>query len=305
MDIRQLQTLVAIADHGTFARAAEVVHITPSAVSQQIRALESEFGVPLFNRESRPPSLNLQGLQLIEMARKVLRTVEETKIILDGRRATGTLTIGSVRTSTIGLLPLAIVGLRQTYPELKVNLRVGLSNELINDLLADRINMGIVAEHVGMPRTLKWSPFIREPLVVIAPPDAGGETFTEILENTPFIRFSSPVPLANLIDTELAKMGIFTNDIAEIDTIPAIVEFVTGGLGAGVVPSIALRSNNLPLKTLPFGDPPVFRQIGIVQAANSPKARFFDEVHRQLANAAGEWGVYPSDDTSVGTETVA
>ncbi|MFV0332965.1 MAG: LysR family transcriptional regulator [Tropicimonas sp.] len=294
LDIRQLQTLVAIADHGTFARAAEVVHITPSAVSQQIRALEAEFGVPLFNRDSRPPSLNLQGLQILEMARRILRSVEETKGVVNGRRATGTLTIGSVRTSTIGLLPLAIVGLRKIYPELKVILRVGQSNALVADVLADRINIGIVAEHQAMPRTLRWSPFIREPLMVIAPPGTPGETAAEILATTPFVRFSSNVPLANMIDTELARMGLPTHDIAEIDTIRAIVECVAGGLGAGVVPDVALRANALPLKVVPFGNPPVFRQMGIVHAANSPRSEFFAEVHRQLAAAAGDWGVHPA-----------
>ncbi len=295
MDTRQLKTLVAIADHRTFARAADVVHITSSAVSQQIHALETELGLRLFNRESRPPSLNLQGLQLLEMARKVLRLVEETKLILDGRRTTGTLSIGSVRTSTIGLLPLAIVALRETYPELKINLRVGLSNALIADVLADRLNMAIVAEHVGMPKKLKWSPFIREPLVVIAPPNVPGETAREILGTVPFVRFNSNVPLANLIDTELAKMNLLTQDIAEIDTISTIVECVAAGLGAGIVPDIALRNNRAPLKIVPFGEPPIYRQIGIVQAANSPKAEFFAEVHRQLADMAGEYGVHPPE----------
>ena len=293
MDTRQLRTLIAIADQGTFARAAEAVHITPSAVSQQIINLESEIGRPIFNRESRPPSLNLQGLQLLDMARKVVRMVEETKLILEGRRAAGTLNIGSVRTSTIGLLPLAIVALRETYPELKINLRVGLSNALIADVVADRLNMAIVAEHVGMPKMLRWSPFIREPLVVIAPPDAPGQTAREILAAAPYVRFSNNVPLAHLIDTELARMNVATQDIAEIDTISTIVECVAAGLGAGVVPNIALRNNRAPMKIVPFGEPQIFRQIGIVQAANSPKAEFFAEVHRRLADMAGEYGVHP------------
>lgn len=294
MDTRQLRTLIAIADHGTFARAADAVHITPSAVSQQVIALETELGRPIFNRETRPPSLNLQGLQLLDMARKVLHLVEETKLVFDGRRVAGTLNIGSVRTSTIGLLPLAIVALRETYPELKINLRVGLSNALIADVLADRLNMGIVAEHVGMPKLLSWKPFIREPLVVIAPPGTPGETAREILETAPFVRFSSNVPLAHLIDTELAKMNVVTDDIAEIDTVSTIVECVAAGLGAGIVPDIALRNTSVPIRTFPFGEPQIFRQIGIVQAVNSPKAEFFAEVHRKLAEMSGRYGVYPN-----------
>ena len=295
MDTRQLKTLIAIADHETFARAADAVHITPSAVSQQVIALETKLGLPIFNRETRPPTFNLRGLQILEMARRVLHIVEETKLILDEDRVAGTLNIGSVRSSTIGLLPPVVVALREKYPGLKINLRVGLSNALIADVLADRLNLGIVAEHVGMPRLLKWSPFIREPLVVIAPPDTPGNTAREILSTTPYVRFSSSVPLANLIDTELAKMNVVTEDIAEIDTVSTIVECVAAGLGAGIVPDIALRSAPAPVKAVPFGEPQIFRQIGIVHATNSPRAAFFSEVHRGLAEMAGRYGIYPSE----------
>ena len=102
MDTRQLKTLVAIAEHGTFSRAAERVLLTPSAVSQQIHALEQEVGVPLFNREKRPPTLNLQGLQLLETAKQILGLVDEVKGAIEGKRTTGTLNIGAVRTSASG-----------------------------------------------------------------------------------------------------------------------------------------------------------------------------------------------------------
>ncbi|MCE7029617.1 LysR substrate-binding domain-containing protein [Jiella avicenniae] len=289
--MRQLQTLIAIADHGTFARAAEVVHITPSAVSQQILALENEIGVPLFNRETRPPTLNLQGMQLLETARSILRQIQDTRAVITEGRTIGSFSIGSVRTSAIGLLPLAIVSLRKAYPELKISLKVGLSAALIADVLADRLDMAIVAEHVGVPRSLTWEPFIREPLVVIAPKDTPHEDARAILENVPFVRFRSLVPLANMIDTELARLGIVTQDTAEIDTITTIVECVAAGLGAGIVPDIALRGLSTPLKVVPFGDPQIYRQIGIVRPGVSPKAAFFDDVHTRLMNLAGPYGV--------------
>ena len=61
MDTRQLKTLVAIATYRTFSKAAEIVGLTPSAVSQQIQALESELNVKIFERASRPPSLTVEG----------------------------------------------------------------------------------------------------------------------------------------------------------------------------------------------------------------------------------------------------
>ncbi len=291
MDTRQLKTLVAIADYGTFARAAEVVHLTPSAVSQQIHALEDEVGMPLFNRERRPPTLNIQGLQLLETAKQVLGLIDDANSVIQGRRTTGTLNIGSVRTSTIGLLPRAIVALRSTYPELRVKVRVGLSSALISDVRAGRIDLAIVAEHLSIPRTLSWAPFIREPLVVIAPPGTPDRPAKDMLEQMPFVRFSSNVPLANLIDTELARMNVTTNDIAEIDTIPAIVECVAAGLGVSVVPRLSVSDSDEPLTTSRFGSPQLFRQIGIVQQGTSAKLDLLRDMHNTMAEMAGEYGV--------------
>lgn len=291
MDTRQLKTLVAVSEQGTFARAAEIVHLTPSAVSQQMQALEQEMGVSLFNRDTRPPTLNVHGLQLLETARSVLRVVEETQSAMRGERKAGTLNIGSVRTSTIGLLPKTIVSLRSTYPDLRINLRVGLSSSMITDVHAGRLDMAIVAEHLGIPSGMVWRPFIREPLVVIAPRGTPEMDARTILETLPFVRFRSNVPLANLIDLEISKMGIVTSDTAEIDTISAIVECVAEGLGATVVPHIAVRDDKHNLLIRPFGDPQVYRQIGVVQRMASAKLDLLNLFHDKLASLAGEFGV--------------
>ncbi|WP_342595944.1 LysR substrate-binding domain-containing protein [Salinicola lusitanus] len=292
MDTRQLRTLMAIAEYGTFARAAREVNLTPSAVSQQILALEQELDTPLFNRETRPPSLNLHGLQLLETAKKILGLVEETRISLKGSRISSSLSIGSVRTSTIGLLPRAIVALRQTYPELHVDLRVGMSSSLLSDVNAGRLDLAVVAEHAGVSRNLTWSPFLREPLVVIAPPGTPPMTAGELLESLPFVHFASDVPLAALINNELTHQSLKVKHIAEIDTIPAIVECVAAGLGAAVVPDIAVRENGRDMLKLPFGQPQVYRQIGTVQRANSAKSELLIAMHNKLAELSGEFGVF-------------
>ncbi|KPQ20509.1 LysR substrate-binding domain-containing protein [Halomonas sp. HL-93] len=297
MDTRQLRTFIAISEHGTFARAAQAVNLTPSAVSQQIHALEQELDTPLFNRASRPPSLNLRGLQMLETAKKVLSLVDETRGVLSERRMTSTLNIGSVRTSTIGLLPRAIVALRKEYPELNVNLRVGMSSSLISDVNADRLDLAVVAEHSSVSRNMLWSPFIREPLVVIAPPGTPEMPVKQLLEELPFVRFGSDVPLAALINNELARLGVEIEEIAEIDTIPAIVECVAAGLGAGIVPDIAVRENGRDMLTLPFGDPQVFRQIGVIHRAGSAKSELLVAMHNKLAEMAGEFGIFRREPT--------
>jgi len=292
MDTRQLKTLLAIQSHGTFAQAAEVVHLTPSAVSQQVHALEDELQVTLFDRGTRPPSITPDGLQVIEMARDILRREEDTKASLRGDQIAGTLLLGSVRSSALNLLPSAMVQMRQRYPDLKPSLRVSLSSTLISDVAAGRLDAAIVAEHLGFPSALRWSPFLREPLWLIMPHGIESSDPIELLNTRPYIRFRSAVPLANLIDTELSRLGVVTNDVAEIDTIGSIVTCVRQGLGISVVPHVALQEpEDMNIARLPFGTPQVIRQIGIVERNVSPRTEIIARLHAVLSELCGDYGV--------------
>lgn len=292
MDTRQLKTLVAIATHGTFARAADSVGLTPSAVSQQIHALEQELDVMLFDRSSRPPAMTPQGLQALELARNILRLEDDAKASLRGDQISGTLMLGSVRSSALNLLPKAIMQMRTQYPELRTNLTVSLSATLIADVASGRLDAAVVVEHVGLPPALRWSPFLREPLWLIAPKDTDISDPVELLSTQPFVRFRSSVPLAILIDTEIARMGVVTQDVAEIDTIGSIVTCVRQGMGISVVPHAALQvPEDSQLVRLPFGQPQVTRQVGIVERTVSPRGEIIARIHEVLAQLSGEHGV--------------
>ncbi len=291
MDTRQLRTLLAIAETGSFARAADKVALTPSAVSQQIQALENEVGVLLFNRENRPPSLTTEGHQMVAAAAELVRATENALDAISGRRIIGTLAIGSVRTSAIGLLPQAISRLVAAHPQLKINLRVNLSESLVQDVAAGRLDAAVIAENIVSIRELQWRPFIREPLVLIAPPGTAADSVEQILVSQPFIRFRANVPLATLIETELGRMNLPISDIAQIDTIPAIAACVANGLGVSIVPRIALNAIRDDVLAIPFGSPPVFRQIGLLTRHKSPRAGLIRELHDHLAEVSGEFGV--------------
>lgn len=292
MDTRQLKTLLAIQSHGTFAHAADVVGLTPSAVSQQIQALEDELRVSIFDRSTRPPRLTPSGLQVIEMAKDILQREEDTKASLRGDQIAGTLMLGSVRSSALNLLPRALVQMRQRYPDLKPSLRISLSSPLIADVAAGRLDAAMVAEHVGFPNALRWSPFLREPLWLIAPASMASEDPIDLLNTRPYIRFRCAVPLANLIDTEVSRLGVVTNDVAEVDTIGSIVTCVRQGLGISVVPHVALQEpEDVGIIRLPFGTPQVTRQIGIVERTVSPRGEIISRLHSVLSELCGEYGV--------------
>ena len=136
MDLRQLKTLLAVAECGTFGKAAEAVHLTPSAVSQQMNALETEVGVPLFDRASRrSTTLNTHGLQMVEAAQKLLQTAEEAIDAISGRRPVGALNVGSVRTSAFPCCRGRSSRCRLDIQTLRIKLRVGSDNHSLRTLL--------------------------------------------------------------------------------------------------------------------------------------------------------------------------
>ncbi|WP_246098753.1 LysR family transcriptional regulator [Paracoccus laeviglucosivorans] len=289
--MRQLRTLLAIAQTGSFSKAAELVHLTVSAVGQQVRALEAEVGVVLFDRTSRPPSLTVAGRQMVEVAENILRTADVGIDLVKGRKVAGTLSLGSVRTSALSILPRAMKRLNSNYPELRIRLQTAASESLLRDVAAGRIDAAMVSEHVNFPTGLKWRAFRREPLFVIAPPHSPMLDATGYLTRYPYIRFRSNVPLANQIDLELAKLNLALNEIAEIDTIAAITSCVANGLGVSVVPRLAVDASALPLVTAPFGTPPVFREIGLVEKTSGPRSNLISELHEMLIEECGEFGV--------------
>ena len=109
MTIRLLRTLVAIADAKTFSAAADSVHVTHAAVSQQMQTLEADLGIALFNRSTRTPELTPAGHQLVARARKLIADYDNLvpSVLADGG-LTGVVTLGALRTTLTGLTPRAM-----------------------------------------------------------------------------------------------------------------------------------------------------------------------------------------------------
>jgi DNA-binding transcriptional LysR family regulator len=288
MDIRHLKTLIAIAEHGSFAKAAAALGITQPAVSQQVRTLESELGVALFDRSIRPPALNADGQALVAAGRRIIEIGEEAVDSITGRRQGGTFTLGAVRTSLLGRLPRALALLKDAHPGLRLRLLSGLTHDLVHDVAGGHLDAAIISDGSQIPTGLNWYPFMREPLYAIAPPGQAAASVKELLESGPFIHFQRAVPLAALIDRELARLGVNYAPALEVDTLPAVVRLVRHGLGVSVVTHDALYDPGpAEVTAMPLGDPPVHRIFGLVERINSPKGDLVRRLHAHLFACAG------------------
>ena len=116
MSFRRLKTLIAVAECGSFVKAANSTFLTPAAVSQQMKTLEAEMGVTLFDRKNRTPVLTPVGSALVSKAREIVHAYENMVSSVTGEGALeDDLAIGAVPTTMTGLIPRAVKSLRDGY----------------------------------------------------------------------------------------------------------------------------------------------------------------------------------------------
>tara|TARA_R110002012_G_scaffold248798_5_gene425204 strand:- start:2580 stop:3452 length:873 start_codon:yes stop_codon:yes gene_type:complete len=283
MDTRQLETLLAIVHHGGFTAAARAVNITASAVSQQVVALEQELGTTLFDRSRRPPALTSKGAEMVRTARTMLQLANAAKSVAGGSEVRGTLAIGSLRTCAQSLMPVAIAALRQQYPDLSFRLRIGMSEELMREVAAGQLDTALVADHVAVPLTLRWTEVLNEPLALLIPHGVEARAVEEVLHRVPYVRYQTRVPLARQIDTEIARFGVEPAQIITVNTMAAVIGCVQAGLGFAVVPSVTLQ-DIAPgsLRWLPFGTPPIRRRLGLVHSPHSNRSEVLAALSKKL-----------------------
>lgn len=268
-----MRTLVAIADHGSFGAAGQAIGLTQSAVSLQIKSLETQLDLSLFDRSKRPPVLNAQGTVLVAQAREIINLWSRMKESVRGDELAGSLALGAIPTVLTGILPKGLSAMQASHPKLMVRLTSGLSAELVPRVFKGELDAAIVNEPVQLATGLSWHPFAREPLFVIAPEDAQGETDHELLEARPFIRFQRFAWAGQLIDSRLRDRGIRVKPGMEMDSLEAISLMVSHGLGVSVVPRRNIEQPFPPnVKLVPFGSPPVERVIGLIERTSNPKA---------------------------------
>lgn len=283
MDLRHLKTLLAIAEHRTFAAAADAVNLTQSAVSMHIKALEQELGAVLFDRSTRPPALTAEGRTLTERAREIVRLCDGITDAFDEQQVTGTLQLGVVPTCLSGMMPLALASLRAEQPKLNIRVISGPSADLAESVRKGRLDAALVSEPEDLATGLMWRPLAREPLMVIAPKDADGQTDRDLLEALPYIQFQRHAWAGRQIDRHLRERDIRVKPGMEIDSLEAIAEMVAHGLGVSVVPQ-RQHAQDFPkrVRTVPFGDPPLYRAIGLVERSGGGKGPLVDALFKEL-----------------------
>ncbi|MGY2175278.1 LysR family transcriptional regulator [Pseudomonas azotoformans] len=268
--LRELKTFIAVTRHGTFAAAGMHIGLTQSAVSAQIRQLEQALGVPLFDRTGRQATLNAAGLRALPLAKEILETFNRMAVPVDANEYRGELKVGAITTAQTGVLPQALVRLRQAAPAVECKLIPGVSLELLSQVDAGELDSAIIIRPpFDLPKELHVQVLRKEPFVLIVPDTLAGDNPLQLLATQPHVRYDRASFGGRLVSRFLREQKLDVQVSLELDELEAIVKMVECGLGVSLIPQAGLWLERSPkIRIIPLGSLTFYREIILLSRYN-------------------------------------
>jgi LysR family hydrogen peroxide-inducible transcriptional activator len=282
MELRHLETLLAIAEEGSFTAAADALATVQSNVSDQVRQLENELGVPLLVRSRRGAEPTEFGLLVLERARRVQRELEALRgdlALLQGLEA-GYARLGVVGTASRWLVPALVADLRERAPGVRLRVNEGASERLFAELVDGELAQAVVTEPVN-DRRLAVEPLLEEAVVGVV-----GRNVELPREPVPLAVFAQlplvlppePNPLRIEVDRAAAEAGTELRVPVEVEGIRLIADLVLAGDYASILPETAIPPELTTARTVRIsGIPP--RRLAMVTARDAQMSLADQAVH--------------------------
>jgi LysR family transcriptional regulator, nitrogen assimilation regulatory protein len=294
MDIAQLKTLIHVAELGSLSRASDRLNIVQPALSRQIRLLEQELGVFLFERHGRGMVITQAGREVLDHATRIMTELEGIRNSVIGDKADykGTVVIGMTPTvAEIMTVPL-VQTVKSLHPDLRLRITSAFSGHLIDWLQRSEIEIAISYNPPPL-KSLRISPIMMENLVYVSAAEgqlqasAAAIPFASLAD----VELVLPSPhhgLRKIVDDCAQRANVTLRTSVEADSFGAMIDLVKGGFGSTVLPLAPIFSlvESGLLHASPLVDPTPTRELVVVYPADralSPPARFVADTLRRLA----------------------
>jgi molybdate transport repressor ModE-like protein len=251
IDVRRLRVLRALADHGTVVAAAQALHLTPSAVSQQLAALEREVGQPVVERRGRGLVLTGAADVLLEHAHALFAQLEraEADVAAHGRGELGTVVVGAFPTALQSIAAPAARALAGEHPRLRLELLDVESPHCFAALAEEQIDVAISMESASAPAPsdprYARRPLLDDPLDAVLPAGhalAGrGAISLDALVDETWVGPSPGTSCHEVTMAGCAAAGFTPRLVHRTNDFTALMTFVAAGLGVTLVPRLAQR----------------------------------------------------------------
>lgn len=265
MDLRQLATFREVAKTLSFTRAANNLNYVQSTITAQIQALETELGVPLFDRLGKRIALTDAGQRLLHYADQVLALIDEAQIMVaSGEEPAGKLVFGAAESLCIYRLPPILRQFRNRFPRVKVLFQPGSCAEVRQRISSGEIDVAFVMEECALEiADLNSEPLVDEQILLIAPPDHPLAHLPRVtaadLAGEQVVLTEGGCSYRQRFEQALDTAGVRPTDQLEFSNVEAIKQCVIAGLGVGVLPAfvVAQELANGQLVALPWDDQPM------------------------------------------------
>lgn len=234
MELRDLRSLIGIAETGSLSGAARKLNLTQPALSASLRRIEEELGVKLVRRHSRGAVLTEEGKFVLQKAHSISHDVAEiTSVVHDlAEEPVGSVRLGVPTTVAGGLIPELLPLLRQRYPRIKLHIVEAMSGSLVEQLQLGRLDMAVLFDIQPMAG-LRSEPILKEHLFLLVPPthrlaDRKSVRFDEVTR-LGLVLPSSNNSIRRFIESSCHAEGLSLDIVSDVDSLPGLINLVKGG----------------------------------------------------------------------------
>ena len=244
MLLAQLQAFVETARRGSVTRAAEALFVTQPALTARLKSLERELGTPVLVRTGRGVKLSEAGRALLPYAQRALEEIDEgRRLAADvGRGSSGQLALGAAPAVSTYVLPAILERLHSAYPSIQLSVRTGHSEEVLDLVLRDQVEVGLVR---GLRHPdIDSIPLYEDELVLVTHTEhrfaRTGEIEIASIGEERFILFDRTSSYHDVTASYLRENGVIPRGVMELDNIDAAKKMVRQGLGIALLPYTAV-----------------------------------------------------------------
>ena len=267
LDIHQLEIFTKVAELKSFSKAAQEMYLTQPTVSQHMSSLENYLGIKLLDRLGKEVALTKAGEILYPYAKQMTALRGEAQQALNhfmGKK-TGHLVLGASTIPGEYILPPLLGQFKTLYPEIRITLRIGDTEEIVTELLGGTIEFGIIGAKIIHTR-LKYSHFVEDELIVVVPKGHRWwqKKSIDVLElvDEPFIMREEGSGTRISMEKRLHKLAISSDDlriIAEVGSTTAVKQAIKANLGISLISERAVEEEirlkllkKIPIKKVSF-----------------------------------------------------
>lgn len=290
MTIQQLKYIVALDEERHFARAAEVCMVSQPGLTIQLKNLEEEIGIKIFDRTKVPLTPTELGKEIISRAKKILRETNEIRdfVVNEKNQLSGEIKLGVISTLSPYLIPLFIQAMKKATPNMHFIIREAHTGQLIEDVQTGAIDVALMATPTGVPGLIEHAVF-KEPFVAYLNenhPMADAAFYELQPQDKPELLLlqNEYCYNAQLLDIcGLKKPGKIKEQFSfEINSIETLKNLVRAQLGFAIVPELSILNEKDPTLFKPFKEPKPVREISFVVSDTFSKKLLLEKMNQAI-----------------------